>query len=190
VTTRQGQITTVTAPVRLHGIPENVVLLHTLPEEITVQVKAMSSLAPPPSKLELTADIDASRLTEGVTPVRVNHSDISAPSGVSVISMSPATVRVSIEKKLRKRVPVFVNLKGKLPTGQVSSRVSCEPSSVFVEGPASQVARISAVATEEIDASQLQRGKEYLKNLRLPEKQVVVLYESPVTIKLSARGKP
>jgi hypothetical protein len=35
----------------------------------------------------------------------------------------------------------------------------------------------------------LKRGKEYLKNLRLPEKQVSILRDTPVTIKLSVRDR-
>lgn len=188
ITVRQGQITTVSAPVRLHGVPDGIVLLRTLPEEVTVQVKAMSSLAPAPSKLDLTAEIDASRITEGVTPIRVNHADISAPSGMTIMSVSPSSIRVSAEKKLRKRVPVKVALKGRLSSAQSSLRVTCEPDSVYIEGAASQVSQIAAVATEDIDAAQLKRGKEYLKNLRVPEKQVTVLHEAPVTIRLLGRN--
>ncbi len=187
ITTRQGQITTVAAPVRLHGVPDDIVLLRTVPEDVTVQIKAMSSLAPPPSKLDLTAEIDASKILEGTTSLRVNHTDITVPSGMIITSVSPSTVRVSAEKKLRKSVPVKVTLKGKLPSGLSSLRITCEPSSVDIEGPASQVSQIISVATEDIDASQLKRGKEYLKNLRLPEKQVSILRDTPVTIKLSAR---
>jgi len=189
VTTRQGQITTVTAPVRLHGIPDGLILLRTTPEDVTVQIKAMSSLAPPPSKLDLTAEIDASRITEGATAIRVNHADITAPSGMIITSVSPSTVRVSAETKLRKRVPIKTILKGRLPPGLASLRVTCDPEFVDIEGPASQISQIVSIATEDIDATQLKKGKEYLKNLRLPEKQVVVLRETPVTIKLSARDR-
>ncbi|MDD2900754.1 MAG: diadenylate cyclase CdaA, partial [Desulfuromonadaceae bacterium] len=83
ITTRQGQITTVTAPVRLHGVPDNIILLRTAPEDVTVQIKALSSLAPTPSKLDLTAEIDASQISEGTTSIRVNSTDISAPSGMT-----------------------------------------------------------------------------------------------------------
>jgi len=189
ITTRQGQITTVTAPVQLHGIPDGVVLLRTLPEDVTVQIKAMSSLVPPPSKLDLTAEIDASGITEGTTVIRVNHANINAPPGMLITSVSPSSVRVSAEKKLRKSVPVKATLKGRLPSGRSSLRVTCEPESVEIEGPASQVSQVVSVATEDIDASQLKKGKEYLKNLRLPDKQVSVLRDTPVTIKLSARGR-
>jgi hypothetical protein len=189
ITTRQGQITTVSAPVRLHGVPDGLVLLRTIPEDLTVQVKAMSSLTPPPSKLDLTAEIDASKITEGNTAVRVSHTNITAPSGMTITSVSPSTVRISAEKKLRKSVPVKVTLKGKLPSVLSSFYATSEPNMVEIEGPTSQVSQILLIATEEIDASQLKKGKEYQKNLLLPEKQVSVLRDTPVTIKLSARGR-
>lgn len=189
VTTRQGQITTVSAPVRLHGVPDSLVLLRTLPEDVTVQIKALSSLAPPPSKLDLTADIDASVITEGTTAVRVSHTSITAPSGMLITSVSPSTVRVTAEKKVRKSVQVKASLKGRLPPGLSAMYIICEPSMVTIEGPASQVSQIVSVATEDIDASQLKKGNEYLKDLRLPEKQVSVLRDTPVTIKLSARNR-
>ena len=187
ITTRQGQITTVTAPVRLHGVPDNIVLLRTLPEDVTVQIKSMSSLTPPPSKLELTAEVDASKITEGTTALRVNHADIAAPSGMIITTVSPASIRVSAEKKLRKKVPVKVSLKGRLPPGLAVSNITCEPDSVDIEGPASQISKISSVETDDIDASQLKVGEEYLKGLRIPEKQVSILRETPITIKLIAR---
>lgn len=189
ITTRQGQITTVTAPVRLHGVPDNIFLLSTLPEDVTVQLKAMSSLAPQPSKIDLTAEIDASGIGEGTTPLRVSPSDITVPSGMMVMSVLPSTVRVGAENKLRKRVPVKALLKGRLTSGLSTMHVTCEPTSVEIEGPASQVSRINSAFTEEIDASQLKRGTEYQKNLRVPEKQVTILRDTPIMIKLSPRDR-
>ncbi len=189
ITTRQGQITTITAPVRLHGVPDDIVLLRTLPEDVTVQIKSMSSLTPPPSKLDLTAEVDASKITEGTTALRVNHSDITAPSGMIITTVSPASIRVSAEKKLRKKVPVKAALKGRLPTGLTFLNVTCEPDSVSIEGPASQISQITSVTTEDIDASQLKAGEEYLKNLRMPEKQVSILRDMPITVKLISRER-
>lgn len=189
ITTRQGQITTVTAPVRLHGVPDGIVLLRTLPEDVTVQIKSMSSLTPPPSKLDLTAEVDASKISEGTTAVRITLSDITVPSGMIISSISPSSIRISAERKLQKNVPVKATLKGRLPSGAALSRVICEPDSVNIEGPASQISQITSVATEEIDASQLKVGKEYLKNLRVPEKQVSILRDTPITVKLIARER-
>jgi hypothetical protein len=79
-------------------------------------------------------------------------------------------------------VPVRVTLKGVLGPGL--NAVS-DPAWVDVEGPSSQVARIEAVGTEEIDASRLSRGKEYRKNLLAPVKRVTILRDEPVTVKVA-----
>ena len=189
ITTRQGQITAVTAPVRLHGVPDDIVLLRTLPEDVTVQIKALSSLAPTPSKLDLTAEIDASGITEGTTAIRVTNDDITAPAGMTVTSVSPTSVRVSVERKIRKSVPVKVILRGRVPARHSSLRVVSEPDSVDIEGPASQVSRVISVATEDIDASMLKKGRDYLKNLRVPGKNVAILRDTPVIIRLSTRDR-
>lgn len=189
ITTRQGQLTTVSVPVRLHSVPESVVLLRTQPEEVTIQLQAMSSLAPQPSKLDLIAEVDASIITEGTTAIKINHGCISIPSGMTIKSISPLTVRISAEKKLRKSVPIKAILKGRFPTGKQPLIVICEPRSVEIEGPASQISQITSVATEDIDAGQLKRGKEYQKSLHVPQKNVSILWDSPVTIKLQTRDK-
>jgi uncharacterized protein (TIGR00159 family) len=189
ITTRQGQIATVTVPVRLHGIPNDVVLLNTSPEELTVQVKALSSLAPPPSKLDLAADIDAAKVSEGSTALRVNPATIQVPSGTSVISISPQVVKVTTEKKIRKKVPVKVALKNANAAKQLSLRVTSQPDTVTIEGPASQVSQITHVSTEDIDASQLKKGSEYQKNLRPSEKQVLILWDAPISISVTAQPK-
>ncbi len=189
ITTRQGQITTVTAPVILHGIPDELILLKTTPEEVNVQLKSLSSLSPPPSKLDLNAEIDASDAKEGQTNIRVHNSNFNLPSGLSITTISPSNVRITTEKKLRKRVPVKVSLKGKLPSTLSSMRIICEPDMVDIEGPSSQVSAVESVFTDDIDAALLKKGIEYQKSIRPPQKQVSLLRDMPVTIRLASRGK-
>lgn len=190
VTTRQGQITTVTAPVRLHGIPEGLILLRTSPEEVNVQIKSLSSLTPPPSKLDLTAEIDASEAKEGQTSIRVRNSDFRVPSGMTITTVNPSSIRISTERKLRKRVPVKITLQGELPAGLASFQIISEPAAVEIEGPASQVSQTDHIATDYLDAGQLAPGREYQKNLRQPQKQITLLRDAPVAIRLKARSQP
>lgn len=189
ITTRQGQITTVTAPVILHGIPNELILLRTNPEEVNVQLKSLSSLSPPPSKLDLTADLDASEATEGQTTIRVRNSDFRLPSGLSINGIEPTSIRITTEKKLRKTIPVKASLKGKLPPELSSMRIICDPATVEIEGPSSQISAIESIYTDDIDAAQLQKGNEYQKNIRLPRKQISVLREAPISIRLTPRSK-
>ena len=181
ITSRQGQITTVTAPVRLQSLPDELVLVRSVPEEVDVQVKSFSSLTPPPAKLDLVADVDLSGVREGQTSVRIRNTDFNLPSGMVIAGVTPPSIKVVAERKVRKKVPVRVTLKGSPEPGM---EIVAEPAWVEVEGPASQVARIEAVGTEEIDASRLSRGMEYRKNLLAPIKRVSILRDEPVTVKV------
>ncbi|GFE60248.1 diadenylate cyclase CdaA [Geobacter sp. AOG2] len=187
ITSRQGEVTTVTAPVRLHGIPQDQVLMRSYPEEVDVQVKSFSSLTPTPAKLDIAADIDLSQVREGQTVVRIRSSDFKLPSGMVAGSVTPSSIRIVTEKKVRKTVPVRVVLRGRLPRGLAAYRVVASPDTVEVEGPSSQIARLESVATEEVDAAKLVRGKEYRKSLLPPYKNVTILRDEPLTLELALR---
>jgi len=189
ITTRQGQITTVTAPVSLHGISDELSLVRSYPEEVEVQVTSFSSLTPAPATLDITANVDLSGIREGQATVRIKNSDFSLPSGLVVSSVTPSSIKVVTEKKMRKIVPVKVVLKGAPAAGMGGYEAVSDPETVEVEGPAGQVSRVESVATEEIDAGRLVKGKEYQKNLLLPSKKVTLLYDEPVVIRFVPRHK-
>jgi len=65
--------------------------------------------------------------------------------------------------------------------------VVASPATVEVEGPSGQIARLESVATEEIDAAKLTRGKEYRKNLLPPTKNVTILRDEPLSLELVPR---
>lgn len=189
ITSRQGLITSVAAPVRLHGVSDKLVIVRNFPEEVEVQLKSFSSLTPAPDKLDISADVDLSGVREGQSTVRIRNSDFSLPSGMAVSSITPFTIKIVAEKKLRKIVPVRISLKGVLPTGLRGYEMRSDPESVEVEGPAGQVSKVEFVATEEIDARRLAKDREYRKNLLLPSKLVKLLRDEPVVIKIVKRHK-
>jgi uncharacterized protein (TIGR00159 family) len=189
ITSRQGQITTVTAPVRLLGVSDELVLVRSSPEEVEVQITSHSSLTPAPAKLDISANVDLSGLREGPATVRIKNSDFALPSGMVVSSVTPSSIKVVTEKKVRKTVPVKVVLKGLPAAGMGAYDAVSSPATVDVEGPAGQVNRVESVATEEIDAGRLARDKEYQKNLIMPSKKVTLLHDEPVVIKVVSRRK-
>ena len=187
ISTHQGQITTVSAPVRLHGLSDELVLVRSVPEEVDVQLKSFSSLTPSPEKLDIAADIDLSGVREGQATVAIRSSDFKLPSGMVIAGFSPRVIKVVVERKVRKSVPVRVTLKGAKAHGLSGYEVVSDPARVEVEGPAGQVGRVEFVGTEEIDANRLIRGKEYRKNLIPPMKRVLILRDEPVTVRLVLR---
>lgn len=189
ITSRQGQIITVTAPVRIHGIPEKLALVRSSPEEVDVQLKSFSILTPMPSKLDIAADIDLSTIREGQSTVRIKSSDFQLPSGMEVTSVSPPSIRIVTDRKTRKLIPIKAVLRGRLGRGVRGYEVVVDPSSVEVEGPVSQVERIERIVTEDIEASRLLKGQEYHKNLLPPDNNITIQRDEPVTIRLVLRKK-
>lgn len=185
ITSRQGQIITVTAPVRMHGISDRLALVRNSPEELEVQLKSFSSLTPVPSKLDIAADIDLSTVREGQATIIVKNSDFKLPSGMEVAAITPSSVKIVTERKERKRVPVKIALRGAAGRGEVIA----EPNSVEIEGPVSRLGRIDRVVTEDVDAVQLRKGQEYQKNLLSPDASVTILRDEPIIIRLSVRKK-
>lgn len=189
ITSRQGQITSVTAPVRLQGVSDELALVRSYPEEVEVQLKSFSSLTPDPAKLDISASVNLSGVHEGQATVRIKNSDFSLPSGMIVLSVTPSSIKVVTEKKMRKSVPVRVVLRGARAVGMGGYEAVSNPATVEVEGPASLVSRVESVDTEEIDAGRMAKGKAYQKNLLLPSNKVTLLYDEPVVIKFVSRHK-
>lgn len=184
ITSRQGQITNVAAPVRLHGISKDLTLVRCTPEEVNVQLKSFSILTPPPAKLDIFADIDITGINEGQATFRIKNSDFKLPSGMVVNVVNPAAVKVIVEKKVRKSVPVKVTLKGELPRGFYRRNIIISPATVEIEGVAEQVGKINSVNTEDVDAKRILKGIQYRKNLLPPNNKIVILRDEPVTFYL------
>jgi hypothetical protein len=188
ITNRQSQITTIAVPVMLHGIPEELSLIKSVPEEVDVQLKSFSSLAPAPAKLALRANLDLSEITEGQSILPIKNSDFKLPSGMSINAVTPAYIKIVTEKKISKMVPVRPNLRGALPDAK-KHQLIITPDKVQIEGPASQISRIDSISTEEIDASGLVKKGEYRKMLVLPMKRGVILSDETVVISLVSQKK-
>ncbi len=187
VTMRQGGITTVTAPVKIQGLPDDLVLLKSTPEQVNVKITSRSSLAPPPGKLDLTAEVDIGDIREGQTTVTIKPSNFTLPPGLTISEVNPPGIKITTEKKSRRIVPVRPALRGALPRGSAPGHVlKVDPATVEIEGPASQIARTEQILTTTIDASRIGRGTEYRAGLSAPA-SIRILREEPVTLTLTRR---
>lgn len=105
ITFRQGQILTVTAPIKFHNLPDTLALTRSYPEELDLQLKAFSNLVASPKQLDVVVDLDLSKVKEGGNSIQIRKEDVKVPPGVMVDSMERSVVRVTTERKIRKEVP-------------------------------------------------------------------------------------
>lgn len=106
VTLRQGDILSISAPIRFHNLPDNLFLTRSAPDEVELQLKTFSNLIASPRQLDdVVVDLDLSRIKEGGNTLTIRKEDIKLPPGVVVAGMDRSTVRVTADKRPRKPQP-------------------------------------------------------------------------------------
>lgn len=106
ITYRQGEILTVSAPIKFHNLPDSLVLTRSYPDEVELQLKAFSNLVASPRDLNAVVDLNLAKVKEGGNTLIITKDDIKLPPGIVVDSMERSVVRVFAERKVHKELPV------------------------------------------------------------------------------------
>ncbi|HEY5974741.1 MAG TPA: diadenylate cyclase CdaA [Geobacteraceae bacterium] len=184
ITAKQGGIVTVTAPIKFQNLPESLALIGSAPETVDVQLKAISSLLPSPAKLDITATVDLAKIREGTSQIPVKPDGFQLPLGVTVAGVNPAGVKVTVERKIRRQVPVRLRKIGTPPRGVRLKRLVVEPDRVTIEGPEQLLARVEGVDTEELNLATIRQGEALDLKLLSPAPQVQLLHDGPVRVRV------
>jgi len=93
-------------------------------------------------------NMDLRRAPSGEVPITEDMFDL--PSGLSITSISPKSVRVLFDRRVEKIVEVTPQLAGRPMHGYFVSEVKPTPATVRVRGAAGTLAALSAVRTREV----------------------------------------
>lgn len=189
INARQGGLQTVPAQVKFHNLPERLVLKDNLPGEIEVQLKVLSTIFMSSKKLEVVADLDLSKIHEGLNSIPVDSKDFQLPLGVSVSKVTPAVMKIIAEKKVYRELPVVLKTEGKLKKGLYLKSVKIEPPRVKVVGSESALSQYTQVNTEVINLSVLTGNRTVELPLLPLSPQLQIKREDPVSVKLQIGGR-
>ncbi|GAB7027614.1 diadenylate cyclase CdaA [Geotalea toluenoxydans] len=184
ITSRQGAILTVNAPVKFHNLPKELALIKTTPEEVEVQLKVFSNLIPSPKEMDIIADVDLSRAKEGVNNIAIRSEEIKLPPGVIIAGLSRSTIRVVADKKIIRHIAVKAGTVSRLPGKLRLRSAKVDPPTVVVEGPAHVVNQFDQVQTEEIDLSLIRQNTMLERRVLSPSPQLRVLRDEPVKVRV------
>lgn len=187
ITSRQGGILTVTAPIKFHNLPDDLALIKTSPEEVEVQLKVLSNLIPSPKEIDIVADLDLARIKEGNNNLPIRSEDIKLPTGVIIAGINRPTVRVVTDKKVSRQMTVKVKTASRLPAKVTLRSIHVDPPTVTVEGAAHVINQFDHVQTEELDLSTVSHSGVLVRRVLSPNPQVRVLTDEPVKIRVLTR---
>jgi diadenylate cyclase len=137
-------------PLSVVNIPPRTLISSALPAGVEIRVRgpftAMRQLEP--EKLEAVIDLREARTGEQV--YRLSAEDINVPPEIEVIALSPQQVPVALDRIAEKILPVVPDLTGEPASGQQVVDVTVDPRVARVIGPASALARMTAINTDPV----------------------------------------
>jgi YbbR domain-containing protein len=123
--------------------------------------------------------LDMSGVGPGQRTFSINRSNVRLNRGISLVSARPSEVRFDFEHKANRTVPVEVRFANQGEHGYVVAHYEVNPPELPVAGPASHVARISAVVTDPVDVSSVVGSAQFRVNAYVAD-PYVRLDASPV----------
>ncbi len=148
----------VSAPVQYRNIPQNLEIGSDLVEQVHLILRGPSLLLsrastnPPPVVIDLAESKGPGEKTFAVTAANVR-----LPGGVMLEKALPGQIRLRLEGRLQKTVPVHVRL-DHLPVGMEATVDEVTPSSLTIVGPENRVRSIEVVETDPVDVRAMAPG--------------------------------
>ena len=175
---------TATASLSLVGLPEDLVITTDVRSSVAVRVKGrisdLRSLAL--QNLEASADLSLiSKPGDVVVTLRPQH--INVPPEIEVVDIVPNKVRFSIEKLGQSAVTIRPFLVGETPAGYLVGQAIANPERALIEGPMSQVLKLTEVATERIIMTG--RTATFVQNVPVVSDSPLVRIVRPVTTQVT-----
>ena len=158
-----------------------------LPRSVRLTLRGESNALVTILEEDLKASVDLSHATgEGAfkAPVVVEKRGSALGVDPLEISVDPPEIAVSLERKLRKVVPVTPSFRGYLGPGYELSSFALEPAEDEVSGPASAVERIIDISTDPIELSG--KTSDFREEVRIFAKDPLVQISGKPTATFSA----
>lgn len=142
-------------PVEIMSVPPELGVVSVRPKKVSVTVRGqerrMKSLTP--SDIRVFVDLGKSK--PGEENYIINRDDIKLPYSMSVRRVNPSSVTIRLEEIVTRTVEVKPFITGFVKKGFRISSIKVEPRSVTIQGLKTEVERIKALRTEEMDISGL-----------------------------------
>jgi YbbR domain-containing protein len=139
------------APLAVRNLPTTLEIVGELPDSVDVRVRGSAAQLSGLSAGDVVAMLDLSTARTGSRLFHLRTAEVRVPYGIEVAQVLPPTIKLSLEKSIRRTVPIVPTTDGDPAAGFVVGRITAEPSTVQIVGPESHVRDVAAATTEPID---------------------------------------
>ncbi len=155
VTYRGQTETVVDAPIEFKNIPKGLEILKQNIKKVSLNIRGhertLRSLGPS----DIRVVVNLLNAKQGEADYYFSPDNIVRPRAIKILRMEPTYAKVTLDESVSKFVVVKPYVVGTPDLGYQVVSATAEPSTVKVEGPRTEVARINMLRTEPVDISGL-----------------------------------
>jgi YbbR domain-containing protein len=184
VTSKGKAEMTLTVPLELRNIPQNMSVVGNVAGSLEVRVQGQERVLRDVTigkKVFGIADLSQTRVGENF--VRISPDDIRRPSGIAVTHMSLSEIKVNLEPLVRKTYRLKPVLRGAVAGGYRLVKLSVSPARITVEGPASVVQTLESLQTMPIEVQGIHESMNIEPKIDYQGKQVKIL-EKDISVRI------
>jgi YbbR domain-containing protein len=138
-------------PLAVRNLSPALEIVGDLPDTVDVRIRGSAAQLSRLDPGDVVAMLDLTTARTGARLFHLRTDEVRAPYGIDVAQVMPPSISLSLEKSLRRSVPIVPATDGDPAPGFVVGRISAEPSTVEVVGPESHVRDVAAATTEPVE---------------------------------------
>jgi YbbR domain-containing protein len=177
--------TTIAAPVQYRNIPKDEIISSDVVDTVRLQLRGPSAKLNRLARENVSVQLNLGDTNKtGERTFTIREEDLGLPPGIRLDRAMPSQVRLKLEYRASREVPVDVRFGGPPPEGYRLDGVDVEPAKVWIVGPESNVHSTDAVETDAIDLQRmLNPGKtSYHVNVFVEDPHVSIRDTDEVTV--------
>lgn len=184
-------------PLEYRNVPDQIELLGEPVSLVDVRLRGTSGALAQLRGTDLVAVIDLRGARPGRRLFHLLPGDVVVPTGIKVLQISPPTLSLTFEATALRTVPVVPDIDDEPAPGYEVTRVTSNPSTVDVAGPASEVSGVTAATTEPVSVRGATRPvidtvsigvPDSNVRLRNPRDAIVTVEVRPVPVERTVSG--
>ena len=138
-------------PLAVRNLSQTLEIVGDLPDTVDVRIRGSAAQLSRLDPGDVVAMLDLTTARSGARLFHLRTDEVRVPYGIDVAQVMPPSISLSLEKSVRRSVPIVPATDGDPAPGFVVGRISAEPSTVEVVGPESHVREVASATTEPVE---------------------------------------
>jgi YbbR domain-containing protein len=173
-------------PIELRDLPEGLEVIEESVQQVEVRLRGPAETLRRLTPQDVNIGVELEDAEPGERLAYLTSAEVAAPFGARVMRVTPASVRVVLDRTMKRTVEVIPRVVGSPAEGFELYHIDLSPKTIDVVGPSSRVSRLEQVTTEPVSADGLRDSYSRLVRVEL-EPLVRVEQELSVSLALDVR---